>query len=448
MPDGSIVLMGGYDNVNAIMNDVWRSTDYGKTWTQVTASAEWSARTGHTIVEMPDGSIVLMGGGAISDVWQLQPIGSSLRNPEHTYTKPGKYTVGLQAYNAAGYNSITKTGFITVDPAVCGDGACNGADTCSNCPADCGVCPPPPPVCGDGACNGADTCSNCPADCGVCPPLPPPSFSTISPIGGAQGTTEQVTITGDNFVSVPTVTFKSGSSSLSLTDVMVPKATTITGSLSIPPGAATGAWDVQIKNPDGQLVTAPKKFQVRAYSVTGITPTSGVVGKTIWATIAGTGFMKRATVKLMMGAASIPGTSVVVTQTTKISCRFNIPSNAAIGTYDVVVTNPEGTSAQMTNGFTVKYAPPTVSYIRPASGQKGSTVTISSLIGSGFRSGATITLTRSGVASIAATNVVVSSSTKITCKIPLTGATTGYYNVVVTNIDGQSGVLKNGFRVR
>jgi len=26
------------------------------------------------------------------------------------------------------------------------------------------------PVCGDGSCNGAETCSTCPADCGACPP--------------------------------------------------------------------------------------------------------------------------------------------------------------------------------------------------------------------------------------------------------------------------------------
>ena len=43
MPDGSIVLMGGYDN-GSYKNDVWRSTDNGATWTQVNASAGWSAR--------------------------------------------------------------------------------------------------------------------------------------------------------------------------------------------------------------------------------------------------------------------------------------------------------------------------------------------------------------------------------------------------------------------
>jgi len=114
MPDGSIVLMGGYSS----KNDVWRSMDNGATWTQVNASAGWTGRYGHSSVAMPDGSIVLMGGTTggswKNDVWRFMPAGSSARNPSHTYTKPGTYQVALQAYNAGGYNSTRKTGYITV----------------------------------------------------------------------------------------------------------------------------------------------------------------------------------------------------------------------------------------------------------------------------------------------------------------------------------------------
>ncbi len=48
---------------------------------------------------------------------------------------------------------------------VCGDTKCNGTETCSTCPGDCGACP----VCGDTKCNGTETCSTCPGDCGACP---------------------------------------------------------------------------------------------------------------------------------------------------------------------------------------------------------------------------------------------------------------------------------------
>jgi photosystem II stability/assembly factor-like uncharacterized protein len=75
MPDGSIVLMGGYNrSENGPKNDVWRSTDGGKTWTLVNGSAGWTARGFHSSVAMPDGSIVLTGGtdarGDKNDVWR------------------------------------------------------------------------------------------------------------------------------------------------------------------------------------------------------------------------------------------------------------------------------------------------------------------------------------------------------------------------------------------
>jgi len=120
MPDGSIMLMGGwsFDDLS-LKNDTWRSTDNGTTWTLVNASSGWSGRQGHSSVVMPDGSIVLIGGeGSIfsddymNDVWRFMQAGSSAQNPSHTYTVPGIYNVSLQAYNAVGYSSIQKAGYI------------------------------------------------------------------------------------------------------------------------------------------------------------------------------------------------------------------------------------------------------------------------------------------------------------------------------------------------
>ena len=117
MPDGSIVLMGGIGA--SIFNDVWRSTDYGATWVKVNENAGWTARYGHSSVVLPDGRIVLMGGyvpysGLKNDVYRLLTAGSSAQNPMHTFSFTGTYNVVLQAYNAGGYNSTRKTGYITV----------------------------------------------------------------------------------------------------------------------------------------------------------------------------------------------------------------------------------------------------------------------------------------------------------------------------------------------
>lgn len=49
--------------------------------------------------------------------------------------------------------------------ACCGNGTCDGGEMCDTCPADCGMCGP---MCGDGACNGAETCETCASDCGAC----------------------------------------------------------------------------------------------------------------------------------------------------------------------------------------------------------------------------------------------------------------------------------------
>ncbi len=73
LPDGSIVVMGGRGASNAILNDVWRSTDKGVTWTKQVENAPWPARDSHAAVALPDGSIVLMGGAGGSeyaDVWR------------------------------------------------------------------------------------------------------------------------------------------------------------------------------------------------------------------------------------------------------------------------------------------------------------------------------------------------------------------------------------------
>ncbi|MFA5331543.1 MAG: kelch repeat-containing protein [Methanoregula sp.] len=123
-PDGSILLMGGENNNAFRFNDTWRSTDDGLTWTQVNASSGWTVRHDHSAVALRDGSVVIMGGynydayGSgddfrFNDTWRFQPAGSPQQNPSHTYTSAGTYSVALQAFNAGGYDRITKTGYIT-----------------------------------------------------------------------------------------------------------------------------------------------------------------------------------------------------------------------------------------------------------------------------------------------------------------------------------------------
>ena len=125
MPDGSIVLMGGFNwnIINFRFNDVWRSTDKGVTWTRINAGAGWVGRNAHSSVVIPDGNIILMGGydgsNYKNDVWSFNPSGSSLQNPIHTYVSFGNYSVVLQAYNSDKYNAtIPGRYWINVSPVV------------------------------------------------------------------------------------------------------------------------------------------------------------------------------------------------------------------------------------------------------------------------------------------------------------------------------------------
>lgn len=99
MEDGSIVLMGGYEN-SRVMNDVWMSKDNGATWTQVTENAPWPARFGHTSVVMQDGSIILMGGRntttPTNDVWRSTDHGSTWMLVTRNAPWSARYSSGCQ----------------------------------------------------------------------------------------------------------------------------------------------------------------------------------------------------------------------------------------------------------------------------------------------------------------------------------------------------------------
>ena len=122
MPDGSIVIMGGLNG--NLFNDVWRSTDNGTTWTELSANTAWSARYGQASVVMPDKNIVLMGGSDIgniyNDVWQgvlpiskipdtsvgfQIPVVTSTTDPENTMPASNNSAVSVTTTAVSGNNA-------------------------------------------------------------------------------------------------------------------------------------------------------------------------------------------------------------------------------------------------------------------------------------------------------------------------------------------------------
>jgi len=124
-----------------------------------------------------------------------------------------------------------------------------------------------------------------------------------------------------------------------------------------------------------------------------------------------------------------------------ITCNLNLTS-AAPGLYDVVVTNPDKTTATLAAGLTVNPHPVVAKPHTRYSGKIGISPVSLTLIGTYFVSGATVKLTKGSFPDIPVSNVVVSADgTTLTCDLDLTNAHLSFYRGVVTNPDGGIGTF-------
>ena len=256
---------------------------------------------------------------------------------------------------------------------------------------------------------------------------PAPTVTAISPASGASSGGTPVTITGTGFLTGSMV--KLGGTAA--TGVTVVSSTSITATTAAHP---SGVVDVVVTNSDTQSGTLPQSFTYTAISnptptVTAISPTSGPSSGGTAVSITGTGFLAGSTVNF----GGTVATGVTVVSSTSITAMT--PAHAA-GVVNVVVTNAEEQSGTLTNGFTYNPAP-AVTAIAPNNGTPagGTSVTVT---GTSFLPGATLSL-----GGTPATGLTVASGTSITATTPAHAA--GAVNVVVTNPDGQTGTLANGY---
>jgi len=66
LSNGNIVMAGGYDSTNSIMDDVWSSTDKGYTWNRINNSPGWNGRWRFAMVASHDDNIYIMGGATLA----------------------------------------------------------------------------------------------------------------------------------------------------------------------------------------------------------------------------------------------------------------------------------------------------------------------------------------------------------------------------------------------
>lgn len=195
----------------------------------------------------------------------------------------------------------------------------------------------------------------------------------------------------------------------------------------------------------------PSRSGGRRRKVTGITPASGLNNGSVAITnLSGSCFDTGPAPAVNLtrsGYANITATGVAVVNRSVMTCTFDLTGRRG-GAWNVTVTNPDGQSATLVNGFTITLNAPNVTAITPKAGKRGTTVKITNLSGAAFEPGATVRL-KKGAKTIAMKPATVASPVKITgkIKIPAT-AKTGKWNVTVTNYDGQNATLAGGFKVK
>ena len=105
-------------------------------------------------------------GASGADVLASDVLASDVVTPDMDAAPPPDLVTPPNDTPVMGKDVVSPPADIVTGPT-CGDGMCNGTETCTNCARDCGACPP---SCGDGMCNGTETCTSCARDCGACPP--------------------------------------------------------------------------------------------------------------------------------------------------------------------------------------------------------------------------------------------------------------------------------------
>ncbi|HKO00423.1 MAG TPA: Calx-beta domain-containing protein, partial [Thermoanaerobaculia bacterium] len=246
-------------------------------------------------------------------------------------------------------------------------------------------------------------------------------IASVEPLAGSPG--QPVTITGLRFRTRDRVSF-GGATSIVL-------STTNDTHVAIVPELSPGKTEVTIADPNGHVTTTGPIFTILAAvqpSITRATPATAMTGNEI--VIDGDGF--RAGYEFTIGGRTAAIVSMTYTRAVVRLPALDPGSYplaiAAGGT--VVATGPAIGVAS--HGVAV-----TSVSISCASTDGGDAITI---YGSGFASGATVT-----IGNVAATNVAVVDSQTITAKVPASSSA-GTAPVVVTNSTGERGSLTGAFR--
>jgi hypothetical protein len=222
------------------------------------------------------------------------------------------------------------------------------------------------------------------------------------------------------------------------TNPVFPNRATVT----IPAGMAAGVYDMKLDDQStcsAFLQSALKIVATPTLTVTNVTPGFGSTGQDTGVVITGTGFVS--TPRAYLTSATTPQALALaaVTYQSATSLSAVVRSGLAAGTYDLLVVNPDGSFGIKKNAFVVTLAaspPPVITSIAPSSFVTA-TATPATISGSGFRTGATLTLSCQDANGNPTTGSSATAGTITSTSIAATFTATGVLCIVrVANTDG------------
>ena len=175
-----------------------------------------------------------------------------------------------------------------------------------------------------------------------------PVITSLSNDSGNQGATMNINIGGANFTGTSEVNFGSG---ISVNSFTVLNSNQVTVNITILSDAATGTRDISITTPGG-VYTLPGGFTIKQSlpAITSVNPDRGNPGTALVVIINGNNLSGTTAVNLGNGVEVTGFTNVSPTQ---LRVNVTIYPDAVIGTRDIMVTTPGG-STTFGQGFNVE----------------------------------------------------------------------------------------------
>jgi len=180
--------------------------------------------------------------------------------------------------------------------------------------------------------------------------------------------------------------------------------------------------------------------------ISGIQPCVDSPGENLTITITGRNFTNSSSISLQHEGSHITGDTLILSNSTSLTCSLRIPITTIPGVYNLSVTNPDGKAGILTDAFTVSpLSPPVVTIVSPGSARSGSDISVI-IQGNGFLPGVTADIEKDNVR-LSGKHPALLSNQTLSCSFSIPTDSVGMWNVSVTNPDKQSGHLAEAIRI-